>query len=650
MKLRLTIRSIFSTQKRFGSSSLEEDQLIKDFSLSVFFIFISLLLWMHLSSVFLIDLELRDRLTLLVLFTSISIIALFLMKKEFKSCGLNIDLFHLCASVLLISSIYKENFFGDLNGVLWFGYGKYTVFVCLALISSIAFYPLHEIVFRWSYPLGVIAWVLFLFWYVPSFIQLPNGIIDIGHSMWVFNELLAPTRGFYPLSNFTAQYTQLFGWPLRLLAPFAIDPIMVLPYYLIFLVSIEILLIASIVRRMFKNLPWALAFLLPSAMIFVKPTESLGYAGSIAGLFSALPIRTLLPIFVGWLLTVNENRSYHNLKFAWFIGAAATLASLNNAEFGLPSLVSLLIVISVNTVRFPTSRKFNANILLSLACSTAMIWLLFAFFGHPIEVRRFLAFSVGFGLHNFGNVPMPTFGVWLFVFSILGSLVIVGLRTRKPFAPVVLYFSLWGLLSLPYYLGRSVVSGQLQISLIPMTIALFGFISFFVSYDSPLSTSIKIPSRMGKLPFVFLLSLPISNMIVQHPNPQVEISRNGGRGAHFDRFSLSQNDETSYLIRAYHAMNEKNSAVLGNFGIINELVYGIPFVFDQNHLEDATISSNLRALMCSAAISSPYDFLITPTRSKQVVDQCPGLTVANVFFENVTVYKIDHRWSEVPQR
>jgi hypothetical protein len=97
---------------------------------------------------------------------------------------------------------------------LWFGYGP-NIAVIAACAIPVVIALLHTDSRIVHVSMAVLTYGAVLFFYLPSILQPPWGLLDVGHSRYVLNEMLAPQSGGYPLVNFTAQYTSLFGLRLQ---------------------------------------------------------------------------------------------------------------------------------------------------------------------------------------------------------------------------------------------------------------------------------------------------------------------------------------------------------------------------------------------------------------------------------------------------
>ena len=110
-----------------------------------------------------------------------------------------------------------------INGVilsnrLWLGFGPYVLIICL-FIMPFAFRIIEwrSLKLVWKVVLSGL-FIVNTILVIPSFWQSAGTVIDADHSEYVINELLAPTVGHWPYSDFIPQYQSFYGF---LLNPFA---------------------------------------------------------------------------------------------------------------------------------------------------------------------------------------------------------------------------------------------------------------------------------------------------------------------------------------------------------------------------------------------------------------------------------------------
>jgi hypothetical protein len=518
-----------------------------------------------------------------------------------------------------------------LRGQFWFGFGSsVTILTFLSALLLCHYASTHAGENRLQVPttLNYFAWAILLLIYLPSLLQFSRGIIDLYHSNFIFNELAAPASGKIPLSDFSAQYSSVLGYPLLMISHFnASSVISFLPYYVTLLSLLVILALGSLLKILIPKIPLGVSLLFSSALVLVKQPESVYLTGSIAGLLSALPVRSLFPVLCAVILIVCIKYGFPDTGLV-VLGVTAALSLINNFEFGITCVLALFLVLSalviLKLLRFKSYLLFAFSIVTILFLFISTIFLS----GHEIQYGRWIVFSVGFGSNGFGNVPMPIFGTFILVFIVLGLGVVIGtsrlllLRnqelklvrlTRLPSACLALYGGLWGVLSLPYYIARSVNSGQLQIFLIPSIMVILGLVGFFMRVDDE-SLIVEIPRGVSEkffsyLTLSFVLCLPFGSLL-QHPDPSVEWSRVLGNGSEFSVNSISDSVLFSE-IRNFTKSNLNSSVgLISNFSNLTALTLGISSVTDVNSLSDIYINQTLKESFCASISSTFVDFLI----------------------------------------
>lgn len=384
----------------------------------------------------------------------------------------------------------------------WFGFGTNVLLAALVLV------PVIYVIMNRPDPrvmrfLAVSSASLGVVVYLPSVLHPIWGVINDYHSGFIFNEVLAPTQGHFLLGDQIPQYTTMFGLPL---APLwlAFPSLNQTPAVGIIVSSYLTLLalatLAGLVAVAYRVLPLrarALAFLITVPLVLVKTQPADVLLGSIATLLSALPIRTFPVILIGLLLTLYADRN--SLRWAGLVGIVAGLAALNNFEFGVPCAIAAGIVVVLGQYGLRTRAVSCIIFLVTALVPLALYAALLAAVGQPVNLGYLVAFALSFG-SGFASVPMPIVGLHLFVLAILIAGVASGAyflrasndaclgtkprpaawtRQRRA-AMTALFFGLAGLGSFGYYVGRSIVSGQLQIFLFfiaPIIAANFALLS-----------------------------------------------------------------------------------------------------------------------------------------------------------------------------
>jgi hypothetical protein len=312
---------------------------------------------------------------------------------------------------------------------------------------------------------------------IPALWQAPNTIRDTFHFYFVSNELAATAVGKYAFSDFIPQYTALLGLPIvPFLRQFSNSPEAVLLLWVIFLqvfcIYIPILLIDRPSRRSITPL-WIVLVIFPSIAMT-------GY-GNINGIntyFQTFPIRFVGPMALvfalNWLLkkfdlssgNIKKHSLLMNIRTTSF-GIVCGLVVLNNLDFGLAAVLAAGVVIYLSLNR--SQIKFHQIGLLFIGFFSVFIVysLVGLAIGKPVNWENFFLFQKLFGTSGYGAVPMAPFGPHIGFFITFCAGCCVGTigtleaknstssSNKNSVARVLLFVSIWALLSLVYFSGRS---------------------------------------------------------------------------------------------------------------------------------------------------------------------------------------------------
>lgn len=611
--------------------------------------------------------EIQDRKVFAALIlTVLAFSSMIVCKVSLRPLEALMPFFTFVALALLFGATASQNYFENYKGQIWFGFGPRIALVTLfsaAIIYGRALTREGSISFQIPKQISVLICVILIVVYLPSVLQFPHGIIDHGHSTYIFNELAGPAVGRYPLGNFTSQYSNLFGYPVVVISIFSkAAAITFMSYWTSALTLVEFFAMAMILRQISRRVPLAFLFVFPAFLILVKQNESETNAGSIAALVSAVPIRTFFPVLVCLVLVrLQENRNAC-WKFAT-LGIVSGLAIINNFEFG----VTAFLAANITVLLLVLYKQIKWTMWLVNFCSTIALLLSFNFLlfvlGTPFQFSRYIAFSLGFGKSGFGNVSMPFFGTYFLLFSILGVGITTGLYIlreltdpnsheirskllQRKCVALLLFNGIWGIFSFPYYIGRSVTSGQLQIFLIPSALIIFGLASLHIPVlESEKQTfKIRISTQKKDLPLLFLTILPLV-AILQMPNPSFEWARLSGKGEEFSSRTIRDLEVVGSVNLYLNEHPNDQIGFLGNWGNLVSLQTGVSSVIDQNTLNDSTMTPSLSASLC-AAIQSAYprkvlvEHMALPVPSLSHI--CKNVSFKSKWSSTLDVYAVDN--------
>lgn len=402
-----------------------------------------------------------------------------------------------------------------------------------------------------------------------------------------------------------------------------------MPYYISALSIIVVFSLGFLMKFLLKGIPFGMSLLFSSSLLLVKPTYSSAIGGSIASLMSALPIRSIFPVFCAVLILLfcKSNFSYFSCLL---LGITTGFSLINNFEFGVTSVIALLFTFFMLVIFNHLAFRRLLFLIMSISLSVFIVLLGIVVFGGEFEAERWIVFSVGFGTQGFGNVPMPVFGTFFIIFAILGLGVIYGIQRLKlskfknsedfrhrelSASCLALFGGVWGVLSLPYYIARSVNSGQLQIFLIPVSMVIVSLVCLNCFSDSEDNLQIQLPGFTAAtsrhyLPLAFILCLRIG-ALVQHPDPNIEWPRLLGKGNEFSSSAIAQSQITKEIESFRDSHPEKSIGLVSSFSNLITLSVGVRSVSDSNSLSDLGINDSLRKSFCGSLLNSNFDLLIT---------------------------------------
>ena len=422
--------------------------------------------------------------------------------------------------LLVLSFLGSKNILpGYLDHDLWWGYGwKVAILSLFFVIVSYFFAPQIRriILLLSSYKISInISFYILIACYLISLFTPPLALLNGPHSNYVISEILGPGQNKFPGVNFISQYTQNLGYVFN---SFGLKTENQAIYFLELFKFISVGLIAYIFWLSEKSV-WKIAFVL--FLGFSLGTK--GYAdnvdsGSIAFLHSALPVRTFGPL-INFLALHYFFNSERRVLGAILLGLSLAVGLLLNIEIGSAAGAATLLLLCI---RRPTLKVFVCISLSFLLCLLLQLFLIRYIAGESPHLPSFFAFIGGFSA-GFGAKPMPVFGLWVAIFSLTVALTAYGFRRLvegDKSSAIYLYFGALTLVALPYYINRSVNSGQLQLIILYLGIPLSLYLSKYIFswlrgvIDSSINTALVM--------LLFWFSF-FSNINI--PNPGMEATR-----------------------------------------------------------------------------------------------------------------------------
>ena len=432
--------------------------------------------------------------------------------------------------IICVSIVAAIPFTKDTAGYFWMGFGT-KVFVLLVIsIPGVYFLPKITIQFFLKNFIIFLLTLLFLYNYFPVLLQPYWAIEDTFHSAFVLNDVLAQSYDQYPGVNFAPQYTSVYGFVFRLaLAPFSIDDnlarVQAAAFFLSFLSCITFILMIILGTKIVpqKLKPFAAFLIIPLTLV----SADRGGSTTIAGLFSAVPIRTLSVFLIG-LMILRERLTCRWITLLGFVGS---LAAINNLDFGVATLFALIISLQFDS-KFREQRvAMNFYLLLGVATGLVMfVGISIVSYGQ-FKIEYLLLFVKAYST-GLGSVPMKYVGPHILLLAIfIGSIAIGSSKLSNDFsqlsgnekraARTSLFLGLTAVGSFPYFVNRSIGAGQLQIFLLlaaPLILCTFSLIN--------LDFDFKINRKLAT--FVFITLVPQALLIgalMQIPDGRSEWKR-----------------------------------------------------------------------------------------------------------------------------
>ena len=569
-----------------------------------------------------------------------------------------INIGSIIALLALIASIswrWGDETYGFYKGRLWYGWGDKFALLLLtmgvfgSLLVSVRehiFKVLSNLDLRPAINIG--ALIIVGVFYLPSFIQPTNGIIDVHHSRYILNDLLIPASGSMPFADVMPQYVGVLGWPIKFLSflpgEFLVNSAVI---WVNLLVLLEIGLIAWCTHRVLARISWGLALLIPISVMFVKVQPNEQIWGSLAQGMNLFPGRSFLPICLLALILWNTtpSRGFRNLTKLGLLGIVLTLTPLNNPEFGVPATVTA-IVIMILLARSGLLR--TRDLLFSIVTSIfalLLIWSGYRSNGTSLSIRNWLTMIRVHGMDGYLNLGMPMFGLWVFFYAVLGTCAVlgtlrlfeirkVGQNGMENISPSIImaFGGLWGSATLFYFSGRSLVPEILGF-LIPLTLCIIGLLaiainSLNIEEVGEATTRGQPPKfQLTVVPLMCVLLIPLVSL-TQAPNPAFEWLRLAGGGGSWSANALKDLPSYKELMSIVETNPETRYVYLGNNGPAMEILTGVENGLGISLLKDLRINPEMARVGCKPLTFLDADVILVPVSDwpeEPNEAPCPGL-------------------------
>ena len=330
--------------------------------------------------------------------------------------------------------------------------------------------------------LSAVGLFILAFVYLPAFIQPSWGIINIGDATHqVLEEISGPIVGNFPGVNAVSTYTTMLGVPLMSMRLFDVGNQMQMSLVLIW-VNVLVLAVPVFMVLIFrrisntKNWLWSVLVVIPTLMV----SGSWSAASSNTESLSMIPGRTLLPVMLGYFLVraAKSDKNIDNVPTTILIGIFSIAVAMNNIEFGVPALGSMVLVYVILAFHL---QRTSRHVLFLIVGMTGGFLL---YLGYSLSIKG--SYDLDFRIGSYAGKPyspaelFPILSVHNVLLSLFGSAIVSAIvRLRRirlgdhttGLAPAIcaLYFGIWGFASFPYCSYRCVdgLYMSTQVYLIP---------------------------------------------------------------------------------------------------------------------------------------------------------------------------------------
>lgn len=438
----------------------------------------------------------------------------------------------------------------------------------------------------------LLALIVLLF--VPTLIQIPANIDDESHFNFLVDEFLYSYTDRILFKDFFPVYTNLFAFLAEpILAKVQISPIHVVLFLLILMQVACIFLISRILRSFQSSSSFWISFI-----VFLAPIFYINNVGlSVKSAFSIFPVRVFLPTILFFVLYNLVFAKNQHLKAKYFLtGILAGVTLVNNFEFGAPAIISTIytLLIFQNKKIF----KFISNFFLFLL---GLFFAIFTFFLILISSNDSIIISDVFAFHlatlsGYFALPMAIFGIhsvivpFLIFNFLISSYFLISKKSNsiqfQKKSLTLIYFSLWALLTIPYFTGRSLsehLFAGLGYQLAVISATLF---SLMITQIKKMKTFLEVKDVVSiKLMTYISLLLTINlTFVFQAEPPTYHLSKLKFMSQHTDTYKLIKKD-LNYILdnNSIFQSNSSKIAQILPLAQVIEINLSIPSALITNH-------------------------------------------------------------------
>lgn len=493
--------------------------------------------------------------------------------------------------------------------------------------------------------------LLVILWCLPSILQPMDSWIRLTDSTEkVLDEIAGWVNGFLPGYHTGWIHGSLLGlplWPLSWIPGNGTGKVVLIVLYVNALMVVVPILIGQLIRLCLPMIERTAAIAIGFVVVSIS-----GQNGNTA-LFQELSFlaRGVMPIALGYFVVrlQQDGRNPTQLGMAMLgLFSAATL--LNNYEYGVGAAGAAFTTVAVSKVgdSYWSSLK---GFLIGIVGTSVLFVVPGTFVRGDWIGKRLGAWSdviSGDATQHSNNSGenIPIFGLATLFFVLTTTLVAMSFRPGKNYsrielsAPLVCarYFSLWSLLSLPYFLnGGGQGAFRTQFLLIPCTIMVASSLGLrsIANRDtrqyqqgSYCSRCSRILGRVSGFPLLLLCALLVS-CLIQTPNGIREwrrVQTPNGVGQEWSYMQLYQAQADTSLELADEFGGSKNVGWWFSYGNAMEIVTGIDNLLGVNGFE-AMRSKRMLEIGCYPLLETPLRYVMIQHEEMGVIEQCSGLEV-----------------------
>lgn len=535
------------------------------------------------------------------------------------------------------------------GNVFWFGFGI-EVFILSIIISPFVL----KILFSSQTYFNILRIFIFLYLilsYLLSHFQFTDNLIDIVHSSYVFDEILSIKSGKIPYQDFIPQYQTLFTYTSLLLPDLEVLPL--LNIYLLSFFSISVFILAvsiKLISNSYRNFNLINSTIIFVPFLVVAPIfySRLEYGGTIAALITAYPVR-IFPFFVIFLIFFKGYNFSHenhakiiNDKFLYIAFYLLGLNLLNNFEFGLASLftcVSVLLITEMISKHNLMHLIKKIILLLSVSVLGSLTLIgIYKLYNLNFEINYigwwFKQYAMSNALGKKIVIPGPSQFILPIVLStLLGHIYFFKSSLTSSKENLVLMknsifgmgFCIFTILGLPYYIGRSYASGQLQIFLLPVSLSFALMIGSLLTHSKITKINVRSINQnfFNSIFFILLIAVFISSSIISStPNREMQRIINGRDVANWpSQLQLEIINEVSDFKKSLSA---EKIGYFGDFSNIISYQTGLFSVTNVSGIDNVKMDSvfSFQTLLynqsCETIEENKFDYIVTDKNATKI--------------------------------